>query len=73
MERQKVEDGKKMSIGLFRMSVDGEEREERTKQLLGLGAWKCTEWSLGAAADREVEVIDAEKVQPGEDGVLQVP
>lgn len=60
MERQKVEDGKKMSIGLFRMSVDGGERGKETKQLLGLGAWKGTEWGLGAAADREVEVIDAE-------------
>lgn len=48
MERQELEDGQKLSTRLFRMNVDGE-RGKKTKQLLGLGAWKCTEWDLRAA------------------------
>lgn len=46
-KEQEVEDGQKLSTGLLRTSVDGG-RGKKTKQLLGLGAWKCTEWGLRA-------------------------
>lgn len=51
-----MESNQKLSAGLLRISVN-RGRGKKAKQLLGLGAWKCTEWDFGKLADMEVEVI----------------